>query len=110
MRAIRQIAWTPSALTLDWADGGRVELASIWLRDNLREDRDARNGQRLIDAADLPATPRIRKAVLEGAVVRVEWEQEPGAASFDVDWLAEQTAAIAGVRARPRPRLWLEGA
>ena len=94
---------------LKWDDGSRVELASIWLRDNLRTDRDAGNGQRLIDVADLPVTPRIRHAALRGTAVRIEWEDEEGGASFDVDWLAAQTAAIGGERALPEPRLWLEG-
>ena len=108
-RAITEIHWTPSALMLKWTDGDRVELASVWLRDNLPEDRDPGNDQRLIDVADLPVTPRIRHAALQGAAVRVEWEHEAGSASFDVDWLAAQTAAIAGARTRPQPRLWLDG-
>jgi [2-(trimethylamino)ethyl]phosphonate dioxygenase len=109
VRAITDVHWTPSALTLEWTDGHRVELASVWLRDNLREDRDPGNGQRLIDVADLPAAPRIRHAALQGAAVRIEWEHEAGGASFDLAWLAAQGAAIAGERAAPRPRLWLEG-
>jgi hypothetical protein len=106
--AITQIGWTPSALRLELADGRRVELASVWLRDNLREDRDPRSGQRLIDVADLPAAPRIRHAVLQGEAVRIEWEQEAGSAFFDLHWLAAQASAIAGARPQPRPRLWLE--
>ena len=108
-RAISDIRWTPSTLRLEWADGGRVELASIWLRDNLREDRDPQNGQRLVDVADLPVAPRIRHAALQGTAVRIEWEDEPAVASFDLDWLAAQTAAIGGARAVPRPLLWADG-
>jgi gamma-butyrobetaine dioxygenase len=106
---ITEIDWTPSALMLKWAEGDRIELASIWLRDNLRADRDPGNGQRLIDVADLPMTPRIRHAALQETAVRIEWENEEGGASFDFDWLAGQAAAIAGERALPQPRLWLEG-
>ncbi|MDE2051448.1 MAG: TauD/TfdA family dioxygenase [Gammaproteobacteria bacterium] len=109
VRAIRSIHWTPSALMLEWMDGNRAELASIWLRDNLTEDRDPGNGQRLIDVADLPAQPRIRRATLHGAAVRIEWEHEAGEAWFDLDWLATQTAAMAGARSVPRPRLWPQG-
>ena len=108
-RAISDIRWTPSTLRLEWADGGRVELASIWLRDNLREDRDPQNGQRLVDVADLPVAPRIRHAALQGTAVRIEWEDEPAVASFDLDWLAAQAAAIGGARAVPRPLLWADG-
>ena len=66
MHAITEMRWTPSALTLEWADGDRVELASVWLRDNLRQDRDPGNGQRLIDVVDLPPTPRIRTPLCRG--------------------------------------------
>ena len=107
--AIRRIDWTPSVLTLEWADGGRLELASVWLRDNLREDRDPHSGQRLIDVADLPLAPRIRQAVLEGGAVRIAWEHESAGASFDAEWLAAQAEAISGTRALPRPWLWPEG-
>jgi gamma-butyrobetaine dioxygenase len=109
MRAITEIHWTPSALILKWSDGDRVELASVWLRDNLRQDRDPGNGQRLIDVADLPLTPRIRHAALQGTVVRVEWEDDAAEASFDLDWLANQLAAIDGARTLPQPRLWPDG-
>jgi alpha-ketoglutarate-dependent taurine dioxygenase len=109
VHAITEIHWTPSALMLKWAEGTRVELASIWLRDNLPADRDPGNGQRLIDVADLPVAPRIRRATLQETAVRIEWEDEQGTASFDLDWLAEQAAAIAGERTLPQPRLWLEG-
>lgn len=107
---IKKIHWTPTTLTLEWTDGRRVELASIWLRDNRREDRDPQNGQRLIDVADLPVEPRIREAAVRGAAVRVEWEDEPGGTSFDLDWIAGRAAAIAGARAQPRPILWADGA
>lgn len=107
--AITGLRWTPSALTLQWADGEQVELASVWLRDNLRQDRDPGNGQRLIDVADLPVAPRIRCADLQGTAVRVEWEQEASAAAFDVDWLAFQAAAIAAAHTLQPPRVWLEG-
>jgi gamma-butyrobetaine dioxygenase len=109
-RAVKQLRWTPSTLTLEWADHGRVELASLWLRDNRREDRDARNGQRLTDVTDLPVEPRIRRALLQGRAVQIEWEGEADAASFDVDWLAAQADAILGAGGQPRPRLWPDGA
>jgi gamma-butyrobetaine dioxygenase len=96
-------------LRLQSGDDAPVELASVWLRDNRLEDRDRANGQRLIDVADLPAAPRIRHAALQGTAVRVEWEHEAAVASFELEWLAAQAAAIAGARARPQPRLWLDG-
>jgi alpha-ketoglutarate-dependent taurine dioxygenase len=99
-----------ASLTVEWANGDVSEFASVWLRDNLREDRDPHSGQRLIDIADLPEEPRIRSAVAHGKMVRVEWESESRSASFDLDWLALH--AFESVPQRPEfaTRLWLEGA
>jgi len=98
------------SLTVEWASGEVSEFASLWLRDNLREDRDPHSGQRLVDIADLPETPRIRSAAADGAAVRVEWEGESRPASFDLEWLAAHAAN--GERRRPQYRIrrWLEGA
>ena len=51
---------------IEWTDGTLSEFASLWLRDNVREDRDPHSGQRLIDIADLPEDPRIRSATAQG--------------------------------------------
>lgn len=109
VRSIKRVEWTPSTLTLEWADGGRLELASIWLRDNLAANRDAGNGQRLIDVADLPAAVRIRRAELQESAIHVEWEHDADSASFDVAWLTAQAAVMTGARASPQPRLWADG-
>jgi hypothetical protein len=52
-------------LGIEWTDGTSSEFASLWLRDNLREDRDPHSGQRLVDIADLPEDPRIRSATAQ---------------------------------------------
>jgi len=106
----KRVSASPDMLTVEWADGTISEFASLWLRDNLREDRDPHSGQRLIDVADLPAEPRIRSAVARNGAVNVEWEQEPRAAVFSLQWLA----AHAPTHSHGRPELvtkrWLEGA
>ena len=84
------------------------EYASLWLRDNLREDRDPNNGQRLIDITDLPTQPHIRTAVLEGEQVRIEWAGEPRNSLFDLGWLAAHTPEAAQPPER-KTRLWLAG-
>jgi gamma-butyrobetaine dioxygenase len=107
---VRGISAAPEALTIEWAEGGVSEFASLWLLDNRREDRDPHSGQRLIDITDLPESPRIRSAAARDGVVRIEWEGESPAASFDIAWLA---AHAWGRNARPpeqQRRLWLEGA
>jgi alpha-ketoglutarate-dependent taurine dioxygenase len=98
-----------STLAIEWNDGTSAEFASIWLRDNLPEDRDAYSGQRIIDVTDLPPDPRIRSATLEDAAVRVVWQDEARTSMFALDWLYQQ--ALDRDRA-PVPELhpWLEGA
>ena len=61
--AAPRISATPEVLMVEWADGSSGEFASVWLRDNLPQDRDPHSGQRLVDVADLPERPRIRRAV-----------------------------------------------
>jgi hypothetical protein len=107
---IRRLVVAPELLIIEWADGRASEFASLWLRDNRLEDRDAHSGQRLVDIADLPEQPRLRSAVAANGSLRIEWEGEPRAASFELAWLAEH----AFDRAAPPPqrdvRRWLEGA
>jgi len=107
---VRGVSATPEMLTIEWAEGGVSEFASLWLLDNRREDRDARSGQRLIDITDLPESPRIRSAVASDGGVRIEWEGESIAVSFEIGWLA---AHAYGRSARPpelQRRPWLEAA
>jgi [2-(trimethylamino)ethyl]phosphonate dioxygenase len=85
---LRRIATAPECLTIEWEDGRTSEFASLWLRDNVREDRDPHNGQRLVDITDLPEEPRIRSAAAAKGVVRVDWEDDSRGACFELDWLA----------------------
>jgi alpha-ketoglutarate-dependent taurine dioxygenase len=108
--ATKHVSSVPGALTVQWASGEVSEFASVWLRDNLREDRDPHSGQRLVDIADLPVEPKIRSAVADDTMVHVEWESEPCPASFDLEWLARHGRASAAARPELARRLWLEGA
>ncbi|HMK86118.1 MAG TPA: TauD/TfdA family dioxygenase [Steroidobacteraceae bacterium] len=101
---------TPDTLTVEWADGSLGEFASVWLRDNLPQDRDPTSGQRLVDIADLPELPRIRSAVARGGTIRVEWEGESTPALFDLNWLAAQSRTARDQRPELARRFWLEGA
>jgi gamma-butyrobetaine dioxygenase len=109
--AARARVWAlPDLLKVEWADGTSSEFASLWLRDNLREDRDPHSGQRLIDIADLPEDPKIRTAVAHDGAVQVEWESETRSATFALDWLRAHAANGSGGRPEFAPRRWLEGA
>jgi len=108
--ATAAVSATPETLTVRWPGGAVSEFASLWLRDNVREDRDPHSGQRLIDVADLPARPRIRAARATEGRVLIEWEDEARAASFELEWLAAQAAGGAARAPERERRLWLEGA
>jgi alpha-ketoglutarate-dependent taurine dioxygenase len=108
--AAKRVWSLPDMLSVEWADGTLSEFASLWLRDNLREDRDPHSGQRLIDIADLPEDPKIRSAVARDGAVNVEWESEPRSAVFDLEWLLEHASCRAERGSEFAPKLWLEGA
>jgi gamma-butyrobetaine dioxygenase len=100
----------PDTLGIEWADGTVSEFASLWLRDNLREDRDPHSGQRLIDIADLPEEPKIRSAVAHNGAVDIQWEVESRSASFDLQWLFAHAPNRPDRRPEFTPKRWLEGA
>src|SRR3981081_4409568 len=106
---LRRIAAAPECLTIEWEDGRTSEFASLWLRDNVRENRDPHNGQRLIDITDLPEKPRIRSAAAAHGVVRSGWEDESRSAVCELEWLAAHVFGGAERRAELAPRAWLEG-
>ena len=105
---IERLRSTADLLTVEWANGERSEFAGIWLRDNLREDRDPHSGQRRNDVVDLPAEPRIKSARLAEDEIRIEWEGDAAPASFALEWLARHGSASAR---RPEQRIatWLAG-
>ena len=72
---VRRINAAPEVLTIEWAEGGVSEFASLWLLDNRPEDRDAYSGQRLVDITDLPESPRIRSAVARAGALEVATER-----------------------------------
>jgi gamma-butyrobetaine dioxygenase len=108
--AVKRLWSNPDMLCIEWADGTLGEYASIWLRDNLREDRDPHSGQRLIDIADLPEDPKIVSAAARNGAVSIEWEAEPRSASFELQWLLAQAPSSPMNRPEFTRRRWLEGA
>ncbi len=105
-----RVSATPETLTVEWVHGGRSEFASLWLRDNLGEDRDPHSGQRLIDVMDLPPEPRIRTVSAASDTVTIEWVSESRPATFALAWLAAQASSGRAPRPELRTRLWPEGA
>jgi alpha-ketoglutarate-dependent taurine dioxygenase len=106
----RRVSAAPETLTIEWAAGGVSEFSSLWLLDNRAEGRDAHSGQRLIDIADLPERPRIRSALARDGMVRIEWEGQAPAASFELAWLAAHAHNHGAPPPETQRRRWLEGA
>jgi alpha-ketoglutarate-dependent taurine dioxygenase len=107
---VRRVSAAPETLTIEWAEGGVSDFASLWLLDNRAEDRDAHSGQRLLDIADLPESPRIRSAEICDGAVRIVWEGEARAASFEPAWLHAQANGRSERPPEEQRRHWLEGA
>jgi alpha-ketoglutarate-dependent taurine dioxygenase len=108
--AVKRVWSAPDRLNIDWHDGASSDYASLWLRDNLREDRDPHSGQRLIDIADLPAEPKIKSAAAQNGTITVEWEAESRPAAFDIQWLHAHASNGPARRPEFAPKRWLEGA
>lgn len=104
-----EVAARQDVLSLQWDDGTAGEFASMWLRDNLPEDRDVYSGQRLIDVTELPAEPRILTATLADRDVRIVWQDESRVSTFALDWLHGQAAA-GWAHPELEVRRWLDGA
>jgi [2-(trimethylamino)ethyl]phosphonate dioxygenase len=105
---VSRVAAQSNVLRVEWQDGRVHEFASVWLRDNVRGQRDVQNGQRLVDIADLPAAPAIRRVIAEEAAVRVEWEDNVPAALFAFDWLAEHAQPAQWSRPERQVHVWSE--
>jgi gamma-butyrobetaine dioxygenase len=105
-----KVSTNPESLIIEWPTGATREYVSLWLRDNVKAQRDSQSGQRLVDIADLPATPKIRSAELLGGVVKVQWEDESAAAEFALQWLERQGTSSVPLRPERSIRTWLDGA
>jgi [2-(trimethylamino)ethyl]phosphonate dioxygenase len=108
--AVRKLSASSEALTIEWADGTVSAFASLWLRDNRAQDRDAHSGQRLTDIADVPEHPRIHSAVGDTETVRIQWQGESRADVFDIGWLAQHAFGRGTSPPERQVRLWPDGA
>jgi alpha-ketoglutarate-dependent taurine dioxygenase len=104
---VTRVGWLPEKLTVEWSNGRLGEFASLWLRDNLPQDRDLHSGQRLVDIADLPAAPRICAAAFVNGTVQVEWQDDPRKGVFDAGWLQGYAADSARTELGSAHRRWL---
>jgi gamma-butyrobetaine dioxygenase len=108
--AVRTVSASPDALTIEWPDGAVSKFASLWLRDNRAQDRDAHSGQRFIDIADLPQEPRIQSAVGDAGTVCIQWQGESRTDVFDIGWLERHAFGRGTPPPERQVRLWPDGA
>jgi alpha-ketoglutarate-dependent taurine dioxygenase len=108
--AVKRVWAETGVLHVEWADGRSEGFASLWLRDNRPQDRDAHSGQRLTDVADLPLNPMIRSARLRDGLIVVEWQGEAARAEFPPAWLRAHAAEYRADVSGARRRRWLPGA
>jgi hypothetical protein len=99
--AVKRLWSQPDILHIEWSDGISSEFASLWLRDNLSEDRDPHSGQRH-RYCDLPENPRSNCSGRNGASEH-RMGNESGHAAFDLKWCRHRhrTAAADNQNSRP---------
>ncbi len=107
---IARVSFRPDSLEIEWQGGARSEFASLWLRDNCPADRDATSGQRLVDVADLPESPRIEAVSTATDSIRIAWADGGNPASFDLGWLRAHAPGSVERAAELKVKLWPDGA
>jgi len=105
---LAKLSFTPARLRINWADGHLSDYDSIWLRENCPQDRDPRNGQRLVDILDVPPEPAIGAASQgSNGSILITWRSEAKSAWFGLDWLRGHCYCEEHRRSRnQKPILW----
>ena len=101
-----ELAEGGTRLRIHWPEGGASDYSALWLRDNAPEDRDPGSGQRFLDIADLPESPRIASAIPEAGSVRIHWMDEEKTSRFSRAWLREYDPGLPPEPIAPAPVLW----
>ncbi|HKX09164.1 MAG TPA: TauD/TfdA family dioxygenase [Stellaceae bacterium] len=99
-----------AGLTVTWADGRVSRFPALWLADNRPETRRGVEGQRLLDAIELPEQVLVRAADLTALGIAVRFDAFDGASMFDPAWLRQHALDPASrAERRGMPRLWDAG-
>lgn len=108
--SIARVHMTARLLVVEWQDGAESLFPFVWLRHGCQCALclDPRNGQRRVEAAELPSDPVPRGLnVSEAGEIAVEWAEDGHRSSFAAEWLALHDLSPASrERRRLRPRLW----
>jgi len=90
---IAKITAGEQEVSVSWEDGNVTTYDSLWLRDNIPENRDPRNGQRLVSIADIPAEPKIESAHAADSQLTITWK-DGKTAHFDCHWLRAHDSSL----------------
>jgi len=96
-----------AGLVVTWADGRVSRFPALWLADNRPERRRGAEGQRLMDAIELPERISVRAAEIVASGIAVVFDGLESPALFDPAWLRRHALDPASRAERRRvPRLW----
>ncbi|HEY6335780.1 MAG TPA: TauD/TfdA family dioxygenase [Alphaproteobacteria bacterium] len=94
-------------LVVAWSDGRESRFPAIWLADNRPENRHKPDGQRLADAAELPAEIAIRRAAIGPGGIEVAFSCFEAPSTFDAAWLRAHALDPAScAERRHEPLIW----
>ena len=96
-----------AGLVVTWADSRVSRFPALWLADNRPERRRGAEGQRLMDAIELPERISVRAAEIVASGIAVVFDGLESPALFDPAWLRRHALDPASRAERRRvPRLW----
>jgi gamma-butyrobetaine dioxygenase len=96
-----------AAVAVSWADGRVSRFPALWLADNRPETCRGEEGQRLVDAIELPERVTVSAAEIVAGGVEVRFDAFERASLFDPAWLRRHALDPASRAERRRlPRLW----
>lgn len=99
-----------SVLAVTWADGRVSRFPALWLADNRSEMRRGEEGQRLVDAIELPEHVEVGAADIRAGGIEIAFRGFESPSLFDPAWLRRHALEPASRAERRRsPQLWDAG-
>ncbi len=94
-------------VAVTWADGRLSHFPALWLADNRPETRRGAEGQRLLDAVELPEHIAVRAARIVAGGIEVTFSCFERPSVFEPAWLRQHALDPASRAERRRtPQLW----
>jgi gamma-butyrobetaine dioxygenase len=111
--SIEHFSFTKNQLTIDWSDGRKSQLASIWLRDHCQmpQSRDPVSGQRLINITDIPVDIHIAYVEQNNDRLVIDFTPDSHQSEFSLSWLRDNCYCLnvqTDDRSEIGKKLWLK--